>query len=1073
MRQAVRKVFTSKWFIITASAVALYALTGGVIAPFFLRWYLPRFAEQTWQCQAEVETIRLNPFFLTVEVRGFSLRQADGPPLLAFDRFFVDLETESLWRWAIVLRELTLEKPAMHLEIEPDGVVNLMRLIPAEQPEAEVPSSPPLPFLLRQLDIREAALHLTDKRQSTPAVLAVQDMNLVVHNCAMLQDQTGTYSFAATTSEHEAVQADGSFSLLPLRSQGNFSFKAIALASLWQFARDILPVERPDGVIDLAVAYDLDAALPTARLTVQDMHLAASGLSVKLRDAEKAAGAGGDRGRLTPARASLEGVDCRLRAQLELGEGAPAAALKEVAVRLNGIRVAGVNAKEPLFTMDNMAMEGGDLDLQGQTVQVERVVLHKGYADVVREADGTFGWQRLVQSGEAKAPAKEKKAAAKPEPAWTVLVKSFEIEQFRSRFTDLTTSSAKPVVSLRNINAQLTGIDGASPTGFKIGFEVEQGGSAMFNGTVHPSIPAVATDVDLRGMALMPVQPYLEPFVKVRVRSAFVSARGRLEYGLPKMPRQGGYEGSFILNKLRLTDLTDKPYLSWEALQLPSCRLSLQPNMLEAREIAVIKPVSAVIIGKDKTLNFARMLPEPSSPPAGRQQVSKKAGSQAGPDDAFGYRIGKIRIEGGDIAFTDLSLLSRFTARIRSLQGTVLGLASEKEAQAKVQMEGRVDPFGTASISGVLRPNDFAKASDINLIFRNLEMKALSPYSGQFAGRLIKSGKISADLNYTLQDNQMTGENKVVIDNLVLGDKVETPEDSNLPLDLAIALLKDGNGRIDIGLPVTGDLNDPQFSVGSLVWTMLTNVIAKSVTAPFRMLGSLFGNGDDTEQLETIRFTPGGHDLASQEQTRLLKLAEALDKRPQLKLVVQGRYSPTIDGLELRERAIRRAVATGLGIKPGPDNIPELPDLFDADTRGILEKLYAERLGKDALAALAKEVETGAVTLRMPAWSADRPRKEPGMAAKMIGGLNLYKIVPGGKSPEQAALWAGELYTRLVEREQADREALFRLAELRAQAAIAHLESQGRVARERIGTRKPEPLDDGELPSLTLSLDVF
>jgi len=1058
------------------SVVALYALAGFCIAPPLLRWYLPRFAEQTWHCRAEAETIRLNPFLLTVEIKGFSLRQADGSPLLAFDRFFADLETDSLWQRAIVLRELTLGQPVIHLEIEPDGTVNLMRLAPSAEPEPASPSSSPLPFLLHNFAVREAMLSLTDKRQPTPSTLAVQGMNLTGHNLATLQDQTGTYSFAATISDHGAVQADGIFSLLQLRSQGKLSFKAINMTTLWQFARDSLPVEQPDGAIDLAVAYDLDAALPKARLALQDAHLVASGLSLKLRDAGAAAGAGNDHRRLTPAKVAMETVECRLRAQLELGADEPVTSLREMAVQLKGVKVSGAGAKEPLFIMDKMVMEGGDLDLQRHTVTVDKIALRKGFADVVREADGAFGWQRLVRGKGAKAPAKEQKAAPKTTPEWKVLVKSFEVEQFRSRFTDLTTSSDKPVVSVQNIKAQLTGIDGRSPMGFKLGFEVEQGGSAMLSGTVHPSIPAVAADIDLRDMALMPLQPYLKPFVRVQAQSAFVSARGHLEYGLLEASRQGGYEGSFALNKLRLTDLAaGKPYLSWDALQLPQCKLTLQPNMLAAKEVVVSKPVGAIIIGRDKTLNFAKMVADQPAAQLGQtvQPAPKKASPQTG-QGAFSYRIDKVRIQGGDIAFADFSLRPEFTTRIRGLQGTVLGLASAEETQAKVQMEGQVDEFGTAKINGVLRPNDLGKAADIHLLFHNLEMKNLSPYSGKFAGRLIKSGKISADLNYVLQDHKMTGNNKIVIDNLVLGDKVEAAEGGNLPLDLAIALLKDANGRIDIGLPVTGDLNDPQFSIGSLVWKVLGNVITKAATAPFLVLGSLFGS-DETEQFSTIRFTPGSYDVAPPEKGQLLKLVEVLDKRPQLKLIVQGRYSVQVDGLELRERDIRRAVAAGLGIKSHPDDLPELLDLSDSGTRGVLEKLYAQRFGKKGLDALEKEVETGAVTPRMPAWHATMPDKEPGMAAKMIGSLNLYKIVPGGRSPEQAVSWAGELYTRLVEHAQVSDEALLHLAELRAQATVAHLESQQRIAiaRERIGVKQPEPLADDEPPSVTLSLDAL
>jgi|GEM_PF-3583753 Uncharacterized protein involved in outer membrane biogenesis len=1077
MHQTVRKVLTNKWIVVTTGAVALYALTGFFAVPSLLRWYLPHFVEQTWHCRAEVETIRLNPFLLTVEIKGFSLQQADGSPLLAFDRFLADLETESLWRWAVVLRELTLEKPVVHLDIEPDGTVNFMRLFPAGDSETDSPPSSPLPFLLHNLDIREAALNLTDKRASVPAVLAVQGMNLALRHCSTLPDQTGTYSFAATLPEHGAVQVDGTFSLLPLQSRGKLTFTTIDMANLWQFAKDSLPVDQLGGTLDFAAAYDLEEMPPGPRIAVHDVHLAISDLSLALRDAATVAGApDGQKNRFRSARVAMAGIDCQLRAQFEMGGDTPAATLKEVAVQLKGIKVSGAGAEEPLFAADTLSMEGGDLELQKHTVTVDRIALHTGHVDVVREADGILDWQRFILGQAADASAQKQDTAVQAGPEWGMLVKSFDVGQFRFRFADLTTSSDKPLVSIQGINAQLTGIDGKSPIGFKIGFQVEQGGSAMFNGVVHPLIPAVETDIDLRDMALMPLQPYLEPFARVQVQSAFISARGRLEYGLPEASRLGNYEGSFSLDKLKLADPAEsKPYLGWEALQLPKFKLTLQPNMLETQEIIVVQPMGSIFIDKDKKLNLAKMVSE--QPPAQSDRTPQSAAQDAGPrtngEDAFTYRIDKVRIENGDIAFADFSLQPRFRTRIRELKGTILQLASTKDMQAKVQMTGRVDEFGTAKISGVLRPNDFAKASDIHLVFHNLDMKNLSSYSGKFAGRTIKSGKISADLSYTMQDRKMTGENKIVIDNLVLGDKVETNEEGgNLPLDLAIALLKDAKGRIDIGLPVTGEMDDPQFSIAALAWKAMSNVITKAVTAPFLALGSLFGDGE-AEQLGIIPFNPGSYDLEPQEKARLLKLADALDNRPQLKLIVQGRYSVKDDGLVLKGRDIRRAVAASLGAKPGPGDTPETIDLSDSGIRNALEKLYVKRFGKEGLAALEKDVETGTVVPKIPTWHTDKPDREPGMAAKMVGSLHLYKLVPGGRSPEQKELWAGELYARLVEHGQASGEAMSRLADRRAQAIIVHLESQQRISRERVGVKEPEPLADDEPPAATLSLDTF
>jgi hypothetical protein len=371
----------------------------------------------------------------------------------------------------------------------------------------------------------------------------------------------------------------------------------------------------------------------------------------------------------------------------------------------------------------------------------------------------------------------------------------------------------------------------------------------------------------------------------------------------------------------------------------------------------------------------------------------------------------------------------------------------------------------------VIRPNDFGRSSDIDLVFRNLEMKNLSPYSGKFAGRLIKTGKFSADLKYQIHDYKMTGDNKIIIDNLVLGEQVDEPGASNLPLDLAIALLRDANGRIDIGLPVTGDLNDPQFSIGPLIWKVLTNLITKAVTAPFRALGSLFG-GEGTN-FDAVEFDPGSADLPPPEKEKLVKIADAMKQRPQLKLVIQGRYSPEVDGMEFKDLSIRRMIATKQGVKLSPNDDPGPLDFTDSKTQNTVENLYKERFGKPSLTELEKGVEAGSITLRTPATHQEKKGKETGFFSRMSDNLKLYKIIPGGKSPEQATLWAGELYIRLVESEKVADSALQQLAGKRAQSIAAELEGPVQVPKERVGIKDPEPLSGDERPSVKLSLDAL
>lgn len=425
------------------------------------------------------------------------------------------------------------------------------------------------------------------------------------------------------------------------------------------------------------------------------------------------------------------------------------------------------------------------------------------------------------------------------------------------------------------------------------------------------------------------------------------------------------------------------------------------------------------------------------------------------------------------MVFADLGLKPKFMTRIHALKGTVGKLSSEKKSLSEIQLDGRVDQYGTAKISGALDINDFKRSTDITMVFRNVEMANISPYSGKFAGRRIKSGKLSLDLKYQIQTNKLVGDNKIIVDNLVLGEKVDSPDATNLPLDLAVALLADSNGRIDLGLPVSGELNDPQFSIGPIIWKAFVNIIIKAVTAPFRALGSLLGEG--AEKFNAVEFDPGKAELLPPEKEKLKKMADALQKKPQLRLVIQGQYSPEIDGLELKQLNVGRAVLALMGVQPKPDEDLGPLDFGDSKVRGALEKLFTERFGPKALDELERGVKQGEIkpraTQEETGVDKETKKKRKGFA-RLWSSTKLYKIVPGAMSPDQSDVLAGEMFARLVESDPNPDEALSQLAGNRAQAIMAELQSTNAVPADRLQKADVQPLADEAGVSAKLSLDA-
>jgi hypothetical protein len=739
-------------------------------------------------------------------------------------------------------------------------------------------------------------------------------------------------------------------------------------------------------------------------------------------------------------------------------------AVKGISTELKGLRLGNRGGKEPVFEAQRFFIQGGEVDLGARTLTIAGAGLSDGRLDVGREREGKLNLEKLFTPKIPVSVDREtKKAPSDSGLSWTYLVKRFELSGFQSAISDRMANGEKPLYQLQGLRVRATDIDGRSPMGVELNFNAAQGGAVALQGRVDPAVPSIDVKVKVTDFSMTPVQPYLEPYITLALLSAFVSTEGTFRYGVPNSGSKIAYDGSFSLNKLSLSEPGAKEtFLGWAGLQIPRVRLNVEPNNLQIEEVRLNQLLGQLIIAEDRTINLAKIMKQ--------RPIKAKYEAQG---DFFPFRIGTVRLADGNMVFADLSLTPKFSTRIHSLKGMVSRLSSSGDSLAGIQLDGDVDQYGYVKVTGALDLHDIRRSTEISMVFQNVELTSVTPYSGKFAGRRIKSGKLSLNLDYKIQNNQMLGDNQIIVDNLELGEHVDSSDAVNLPLDLAVALMKDSNGKIDIGLPVSGDLNDPQFSLGPLIWKAFVNLITKAVTAPFRALGSLFGGTE--EKYDAVVFDSGKAALLPPEKEKLKKLSDALQKRPQLTLVVQGRYSPEADGFAFKQSRVRLAVGTLTGEKFSAGEDPGPLDLSESKVRRALEKIFEERFGAPALEELNRGVKAGTVQARPIAASgaAKGKSEQKGFFWKMVKGAKLYKLVPGAKSPEQSELFAAELYARLIESEPASEQELVQLAAKRAQVVGAELEGVCGVPPTRITIKDPESQANDEGRSVKLSLDAL
>ena len=145
---------------------------------------------------------------------------------------------------------------------------------------------------------------------------------------------------------------------------------------------------------------------------------------------------------------------------------------------------------------------------------------------------------------------------------------------------------------------------------------------------------------------------------------------------------------------------------------------------------------------------------------------------------------------------------------------------------------------------------------DIAADAREIELNPMSPYSIKYVGYGIERGELSFKVKYKVENRKLDAQNQIILNQLTFGEKVESPTATKLPVLLAVALLKDRNGVIDVNLPISGSLDSPEFSVGGIILRIIINIITRAVTSPFALLGAAFGGGSGGE-LSYIEFDYG------------------------------------------------------------------------------------------------------------------------------------------------------------------------------------------------------------------------
>jgi len=659
-----------------------------------------------------------------------------------------------------------------------------------------------------------------------------------------------------------------------------------------------------------------------------------------------------DASRMRPIELSFTEQAINFAGTVALAPGDIQTVLQDMSVHLTDIELKEPADSAPLLQINNIEVGGGKFDLKRRSISAEQVNIKNGAMRVNIDPQHNVNWVQLSAQdpGLIREASSEALDEAKEEGRpWSFAVAAARLADFRADVSDQSTDPAA-ALTFQEIDLKLSDITSNpdQPIRFDGALKINRKGRLASQGEIYALQPSLDAKLQLQNLDLTFLQPYMNAVASLVIDAGLLDGSGRLRYGDRGPAARLVFDGGMSLKNLAVLESnTKKPFLGWKLFEAPKINLTLKPDKLNIPEIRIIEPVSELIIFKDKSVNLVKVLKQDDE--KGKSPAAKKKKSEAGQGE-FPLTIQRIRIEKGNLDFADMSLVLPFSARIQELHGIVTGITSRPNSLAAMKLEGRVDQYGIARVEGRLMPYEPKKFTDIAVSFQNVEMTSLTPYTATFAGYQIASGKLSLDLQYKVESSKLMGENAILIDQLFLGERVDSPQAMDLPLEFAIAMLKDQDGKIDLNLPVSGNVDNPEFSYGQLISKAIGNLISNIVSAPFKLIGALLGIEDTG--LDTIEFDPGSDRLLPPEQEKLKHVAAAMKKRPQLQLEVQGQYQTESDGKALRSRSLKREFTERLGIEIKSGEDPGPIDLANTKNQKVLEALYVEQASAESLSDL-------------------------------------------------------------------------------------------------------------------------
>lgn len=841
----------------------IIGIIGFLILPYVIKPIATEKISKALHRETSIDQIKINPYSLSVTIRGFKLADpGQEKPFVAFDELYVNAGAfVSIFRRALILEEIRLNKPYVGITRNTDGTYNFSDLIPKEEAKKEEPSKPFL-FSLNNIQITGGNIDFRDLPNKTSHT--VRDLQLAIPFVSNIEYYMKNYvqpRFSAFVNGH-----------------------GVAIGGK---TKPFLTSRETSLIIDMK---NIDVPYYLQYVPVK--------MNFKLTEAR---------------------LDTNIHVNFIMPEG------KSPELKLTGHAVLrSLNIVDPqgnkILRLPALKVNLASIEPFKPSVHLSQIALDAPELVIKRDKSGKINLSKLIDPGKKPQGTKPPASAAKKEVSnekkkeLTLLVDNLLIDKADITFTD--EQPRKPVkiqINPLRLNVSKISLSKGDLANVDLSLIMDQNTNITVKGPVSFQPLSADLALNVKDLAIRPFQPYFSDAVQLDITRGSISTDGKFSMKMdaknkPVIKYLGGLS---IAQFASIDQIHTHDFLKFKQLDFNSLDVGYNPLSVSIKEIAIRDFFSKIVINKGGTTNIQNIMSPPKkyagqkTPPGPEPpKPAEHAKSSQKPPD---IKISKVSFLGGTVDFADYNIRPNYAVKMLNLKGSVTGLSSQEISRAKVKLKGNIGYGSPLYIAGTINPLKKDLFADIKINFKNLEMSQMTPYAIKFLGYPIIKGKLNFDVSYLVDKRKLTAENKIFFDQLTFGDKVDSPDAIKAPVTLAVSLLTDRNGQIKLDIPLSGSLDDPKFRVWPLVWQILVNLITKAVTAPFSLLSSVTGGGDE---MSFVEFDYGSSVLAEDGRKKIEALAKVLYDRPSLKLDIEGYVDPAKDKEGLKQAKLHRLMKT-------------------------------------------------------------------------------------------------------------------------------------------------------------------